>query len=247
MAPERPLPVRHGIPITLAVLLVLGLSSRAVFPAAPQPYKDRRVVEVLRELQRQGVRVVFSTRLVTPEMRVAVEPHGATPEQIITAMLAPHNLTLGVGLRGMLLVVPATSATGTPSAPHKQYGVIVGVVRDRSTRRPIPAAVIRVAGVVTDALTRDDGRFRLTRLPVGIRTLTVQASGYDSLAIGVTVSPDRTAMVVFQLAPARRQGRLPFSLFINKDWSLCAYSQASEVSSPSSCSPYRRPPTPTGW
>jgi hypothetical protein len=198
--------------VAVALLLIIGLCSGAVSHAAAQPYKDRQVVEVLRDFQRQGVRVIFSTGLVTPDMRVGVEPHGAKPGDVITAILAPHDLRLRVGLRGILLVVSAASVVDpndrTRSATNTKNGVIVGTVRDRSTRRPIPAAAVRVEGIALRALTRDDGQFRLAMVPTGVRTLIAQAPGYEPLVSEVSVSPGRTAMVVFQLVRGQPDGRV---------------------------------------
>jgi hypothetical protein len=97
------------IAAVVCFLSIIALCSSAEPTAAAQPYKDRQVAEVLREFQRQGARVVFSSALVTPHMRVVEEPPGDDPEDIITAILAPHDLTLRVGLRGILLVVLAAS------------------------------------------------------------------------------------------------------------------------------------------
>jgi hypothetical protein len=37
------------------------------------------------------VRVIFSTALVTPDIRVGEEPHGNDRQDIITAILAQHR------------------------------------------------------------------------------------------------------------------------------------------------------------
>jgi hypothetical protein len=100
----------HGhVAAIVTCLFLIGICCGPVPTAAAQPYKDRRVVEVLRDFQRQGVRVIFSSALVTPDMRVREEPHGADSQDIISAILAPHDLTIRVGLRGILLVVRVTS------------------------------------------------------------------------------------------------------------------------------------------
>ena len=181
----------------VSCLLLTGLCSGAVPSAAAQPYQDRQVVEVLRDFQRQGVRVIFSSALVTPDMRIAEEPHGDNPEDIITAILAPHDLTLSVGPRGILLVVRAASVIGPiaggRAATNGKSGAIVGTVRDRATRRPVAAATVRVEGTLLSVMTRDDGRFRLAMVPrwrsnahrpgPGLRTAGVQSlripSSYD--------------------------------------------------------------------
>jgi hypothetical protein len=210
---------------------------------AAQPYKDRQVVEVLRDFQRQGVRIIFSTALVTPDMRVGEEPHGDDPQDIIVAMLAPHALTLRVGLRRILLVVRATSVVG-PNAGGRAVakattttGAIAGTVRDRATRHPVSAATVRVEGTGLNGLTRDDGRFRLSMVPAGARALIVQAPGYESLASVVNVSPVRTATVLLEIVRVQAQGTQHQSRSSQphgssgKDYFQCADSPASEASS----------------
>jgi hypothetical protein len=169
--------------------------------AAAQPYKDRQVVDVLRGFQRQGVKIIFSSALVTPELRVIEEPHGDDPQEIITAILAPHDLTVRVGLRGVLLVVRATSANARP-------GAIVGTVRDRAARRPVAAATVRVDGTPLSVHTQDDGGFRLAMVPAGIRTLIVQAPDYALLRSDIRVSPSRTTTVLLEIVRAHTTDRV---------------------------------------
>lgn len=121
--------------LAVALLLIVGPCSGVLSHAAAQPYKDRRVVEVLRDFQRQGVRVVFSTGLVTPDMRVGVEPHGTKPEEVIAAILAPHDLALRVGLRGILLVVPAASLDLDRLFARKAHGLRSEFPNHGSSRR----------------------------------------------------------------------------------------------------------------
>jgi hypothetical protein len=70
-------------------------------------------------------------------MLVVDEPNGDEPQDIITAILAPHHLAVRVGLRGVLLVVRARSVirskAGGRAAANESTGVIVGTVRDRAT------------------------------------------------------------------------------------------------------------------
>jgi hypothetical protein len=112
----------------IGVLLISALCSSAAPDAAAQPYKDHQLIEVLKDFQRQGVKVIFSTALVTPDLRVGEEPRGEKPADVIAAMLAPHHLTVRVGLRGILLVVRA------PSEVDPAAGGPAGA-RTRKTRR----------------------------------------------------------------------------------------------------------------
>jgi hypothetical protein len=109
--PAAPVTKVRALALLSLLLMAAPVAASVAEAAAVQPYKDRRVVDVLRDFQRQGVRIIFSTALVRPEMRVTAEPAGDNPQKVITAILAPHGLVPTVGLRGVLLVVRATVPT----------------------------------------------------------------------------------------------------------------------------------------
>ena len=83
--------------------------------AGPDAFAGRRLDDALRQLQARGVRLIFSSELVTPEMRVRVEPRTKTPKEQLAELLEPHGLTGVAGPGGIILVV-----RGTPRAerPH---------------------------------------------------------------------------------------------------------------------------------
>src|SRR5690242_13479096 len=59
----------------------------------------RPVIDVLREFQSQGIRLIYSSDLVSPTLRVMSEPRGRNPRAIIADVLAPHGLTVRDGPR----------------------------------------------------------------------------------------------------------------------------------------------------
>ncbi len=61
----------------------------------------------LDELQRSGLRVVYSSALVTPGMRVLQDPGRGVPEQIACILLAEHGLALSPIRPGVFAVVRA--------------------------------------------------------------------------------------------------------------------------------------------
>ena len=97
----------------VAVLLIIAVWAGDASQVSARPYKDRPLTDVLKDFQRQGLRVVFSTGLVRPGMRVGPEPHGSRPEDVLAAILAPHDLMLRPGPRGILLVVRIAPANDT--------------------------------------------------------------------------------------------------------------------------------------
>ena len=55
-------------------------------------FAGRSLANVLHELESLGLKVVFSSELVKPEMRVASEPTSTDPRKILDEVLQPHGL-----------------------------------------------------------------------------------------------------------------------------------------------------------
>jgi hypothetical protein len=70
-------------------------------------YAGRSLADVLRDLQSLGLKVVFSSELVRPEMRVASEPAATDPRKILDEVLEPHGLRAAAGPKDTWLVVRA--------------------------------------------------------------------------------------------------------------------------------------------
>ena len=74
-------------------------------------------------------------------------------------------------------VVVLLFASAIPSAAESQ-GSIAGRVLSDSTRAPIPAAELIIAGTIRSATTDSSGRFILRDVPAGMRLLIVRALGF---------------------------------------------------------------------
>jgi Ca-activated chloride channel family protein len=85
----------------------LDAKAAAVAPQTAGRYAGRSLADVLRDLQSLGLKVVFSSELVRPEMRVATEPTSTTPRTILDEVLAPHKLRAVAGPKDTWLVVRA--------------------------------------------------------------------------------------------------------------------------------------------
>jgi hypothetical protein len=80
-------------------------------------YAGRLVADVLRELQRQGAPIIFSTSLVGPDLRVKAEPRRRQgPRELAEDILAPHGLALTNGPRNSWLVVRASKVDAPESS-----------------------------------------------------------------------------------------------------------------------------------
>lgn len=98
----------------------------AAAPARAAPGGDTpRVVagvplaEALQALREDGLKVVFSSGVVTADLRVIATPTSSRPEEVLLEILAPHGLTVEEGLGRRLLVVPlrGLEAGAAPGAP----------------------------------------------------------------------------------------------------------------------------------
>lgn len=103
----------------------------AVAAPASQPsdarYAGRSLEEALLDLRRQGLKIVFTSQVVRPEMTVESEPTGDDPRRILDELLAPHGLVSQDGPRGTVVVVPgATGVDATePPLPNIEEELLV--------------------------------------------------------------------------------------------------------------------------
>jgi Carboxypeptidase regulatory-like domain len=166
--------------LVAATLAMLVMSATAVSARADQRrFAGRPLADALRELQADGLKIVFSSELVRPEMRVTSEPTGS-PRRKLDAMLRPHGLEVRSGPGGRLLVVRArkTLPAALPRATPVP-GVVAGRVIDGRTG--VPLAGVRVAddGGIAATRTDESGAFVLDSLPPGHHTLLASLVGYS--------------------------------------------------------------------
>jgi outer membrane receptor protein involved in Fe transport len=79
----------------------------------PDRFRGRSLASALSRLQQRGLKIIFSSELVRPDMIVSEEPRSRRPSEILEELLAPHGLRSTPGPSGALLIVKATP---TPKA-----------------------------------------------------------------------------------------------------------------------------------
>ena len=89
---------------SLALLLLLFSTSAA--GAEPVRRAGRPLAEVLLELRDHGLRIVFASNVVRPEMTVVAEPLAVDPPALLEELLAPHGLAARTSPGGAIVVVP---------------------------------------------------------------------------------------------------------------------------------------------
>ncbi len=185
----------------LSLLVITGVMVTQPMPArslqgeAPKAASARTLTQALQALQAQGLKVLFTSEVVQPEMRVLVEPTATSPEQILEQLLAPHGLTVQSTSGGTWVVIPrpATVVTAT----------LRGQVRDRNRQQALAHVQILIAGTGLSAVTGADGTFTLPAVPPGTYTLEAHRPGFVVERLdGIVVLAGLTRELVLTLVPA---------------------------------------------
>ena len=173
----------------------MAMISSAVVPAAwAQERVELRtevgqpLEKVLRELKRHGLVVVYSSRLVSPEMKLEASPRLGSAADVLREVLAPHGLR---ALRG---------PGGTWVVAHGGERIdIAGLAYGREGRLPLPGVEVAVLGTEVRARTGEDGTFRISSLSRGTYELEARLPGFVvARSSGVVVEPGRPAEVRFE-------------------------------------------------
>lgn len=158
----------------LVVLLIclLGGSVQAADGRGEEDFVGRPLADVLDDLRGEGLKLIYSSDVVTPEMVVASAPKASRPGKILREVLAPHRLTTEAGPGGTILIL--REATDEPPAFSSIHGTIIDVL----TGKPLAGARIEALGTGVEVSSDSEGRFELRALPVGIYTLVVRLPGF---------------------------------------------------------------------
>ncbi len=145
-----------------------------------------------------------------PGASVAVE--GATDKngEYIVGGIPTGNVIVSASAQGFLpaeqkiLVVQDSSGSGSAPADFQlvatsSKATVQGRVIDLITRDPVEGASVEV-GSQTAVLTRADGSFEVTEVPVGERVIKVTAQDYDPFSRTISVLPGMADLQI-ELAP----------------------------------------------
>src|SRR4030095_8541536 len=191
---------------------VLAVTAWLVASAAAQEstaFVGKPLAEALRTLQSTGVKLVFSSELVRPEMRVESEPKANGGELLLRELLQPHGLDVKKGPRDTWLVVAGKAgrpkAPQKPAAPHvATAAAIAGRVVDAETGQPIADVQVRLEGTTRSLVTDRDGHFEIVDVDEGTHTLSVSMVGYSLARRQVLVSAVQREDLIVPLARGTR-------------------------------------------
>jgi ferric-dicitrate binding protein FerR (iron transport regulator) len=156
--------------------------------------------EALKAIATAGdVTIAFSADVVPVAQRVSVRATNEPLAQVMRTVLSGRDLELLVSPSGQLVVAAGAAPaqpTSVASAPSQAVGTVSGVVTG-GTGAPLAGASVAVAGTSRGDQTDAQGRYTITGVPAGSRTVRATFAGYAESSRAV----DLVGEAYFDVAP----------------------------------------------
>jgi outer membrane receptor protein involved in Fe transport len=151
--------------------------------------------EALREIVRQsGLDLMYSEEIVPIGQKISLHAEGITVAAALTDILLDAGVDVVFTRRGAASLVKRTSIA------FPQDGTLSGRVVDARTQAPIADVTVFVEGTPLRSSTSQDGRYRITNVPVGSKTVTARRLGYLKVSHAINVGADVVTSLDFALS-----------------------------------------------
>lgn len=174
-------PVRLVFGLLAATFALPVVSAETAGWSCRLELEGRKLDQALRILQQEGLPIFFSSELVTSDLEVERAPCGATPREIMDALLRPHRLLARASVRDRLVVARRPPELG------RLEGLAI-----TSAGRPVANVAISFLGqadsdsaaaATLQSKTDRQGRFHLD-LPPGEYQIEARRPGYAIMTWG---------------------------------------------------------------
>lgn len=160
---------------SLAIFFLAWCGASVTAPrsaAQAADYRGRPVQDVIDELRERGAPIVYSSNLLSADLRVLETPASREPLALAREVLAPHGLTIDER-GGAWLVV-----RGTPPPAVEPSGAVTVRVVDAAGTTALESATVSIDGVESRARATSDGSARFEGLSAGRHVVIAEAPGY---------------------------------------------------------------------
>ncbi|MBW3627674.1 MAG: TonB-dependent receptor [Gemmatimonadetes bacterium] len=153
--------------------------------------------------------IAFSADVVPVQEPISIEARDRELGDVLRSVFQGRPLDLWVTASGQVVVVPTGDRTSpssratrllTATRPEQAAGTITGVVTG-SGGRPLAGVSVAVAGTTRGSQTDAQGRYTITGVPAGRRTLRATFAGHGEAVQQVTVTDGQTVRVDIELSP----------------------------------------------
>jgi TonB-linked SusC/RagA family outer membrane protein len=156
--------------------------------------------DALDEIARQaGVRIAYSRRVVPLTRRVSVRLDSVSVLVVLGTLLRGTGAWPTVDESGQILLITESDISDGRSVPRFQ-GSVTGIIRAAESAQPVEGVTVTVGGRFV-GVSRADGRYTITGVPVGIHRLQTRRLGYGSADTTVSVREDQQTVVHLRLQP----------------------------------------------
>lgn len=145
-----------------------------------------------------GLRITYSRAVLPAGKRVTMSANDVAVVTALTEMLFRSGLDVVVDRDGALALLPCRHLA--VEAGVQDSAAISGLVADKATRLPLPAASVVVEGGSWSATTDAEGRYRIAGIEPGTYTLRARYIGYAPLSASVEVTAGAEVRIDFELA-----------------------------------------------
>jgi len=163
---------------SLAAVVALLICCARFAAADPEQHalEGRRLDDALRILQRSGLQIVFSSEIVTPEMRVVAEPRATTHRQQLDELLEPHDLRAERGPSAVIQIVKGRRRPD--SGPSRKLAASTRSIGREDTSTSAVSPTQNETGWFTDRVTVTGSR--TTHVDRGVSDVTFDAADLQS-------------------------------------------------------------------
>jgi len=175
-------------------LLVSNPALAQTAPGANDTWQGRALANVLDELRAGGLPIIYSTNLVTPDLRVLDQPAHSEPLELLREILAPHELAVQQ-LDGMYLIVRAANPQ-----PISTDSADLMVIIHSNGQSPAPeTAVISSRPPLPNEEHLAPGIYQFRSVPARTYDIEVAAADYRTLRRQVELHSGQTEVLKFEL------------------------------------------------